>query len=129
MSQFDYSIQASAKIFSNEMQSLLESSIFILPNWKWFVLIFAFVALHFIRLISLTFFKKVKESQSHNEHRNFMSFLLTLNLEKGLSWIFTSIIGLIIIDNLSLTENLNKYLFNIFCIFSILEQFVYYLLS
>jgi MscS family membrane protein len=113
MSDYDFSIQASTKIFSNEMQNFLENSIFILPNWKWLVLIFALISLHFIRLISLSFFKKLKESQSQFENRTFVSFLLTLNLEKGLSWIFTSIIGLIIVDNLNLTESINKYLFHI----------------
>ena len=110
MNNLELNIQAGSRFISSEMLELSEKIIFLIPNWKWLVLSLGFVILYFVRLLLLSALKRIKKSQAYFKKSTFMSFLLELEIEKSLSWIFISIAGMIFIDSLELSLNLDKYI-------------------
>lgn len=104
-----YSLEAGQRFISNELQDFLNTFVMGLPNWKWLGLIAAVIGLYFVRIIFLWLIIKLKKAQGYFPQNTFMQFFLDQEIEKGLSWIFVSIAGLVIVDSLELTPSLDKY--------------------
>ncbi len=86
-----------------------------MPGWKWLSLLAVVICLYFFRklvLWALVKLKKVKlkKTQSYFPEKTFMQFFFAQEIEKGLSWILISIAGLIALETLELSANLDKYL-------------------
>ncbi|MEK6628098.1 MAG: mechanosensitive ion channel family protein [Bdellovibrionota bacterium] len=89
--------------------NLLNTMIFGMPSSKWFIFFGAAVALYFARSLVLWTIIKLKKAQNYFPKKTFMEFFFKQEIEKGLSWVFISFLGLLLIDSLELTVNLSKY--------------------
>ncbi len=110
MKPSDLNIQAGARFVSGEMQSLLETVTFLVPNWKWLALGSIFVALYFFQISLKWILNKIKINPTYSKEKTFMQFFLRLEVEKSTSWILTLLLGCVLIESLELTVNLEKYL-------------------
>lgn len=105
----NFSIEAGQQFISIEIQQFLETVIIGLPNWKWFTLILGTVFLYFLRNIVLWLIIKLKKTQNYLSEKTFLNFFLDQPIEKGLSWVVISTLGLVAIDFLELPVTLDKY--------------------
>lgn len=110
MNNLQLNIQAGTQFISNEMIEFFESIIFLIPNWKWLALIATVAGLYFVRFALIWLLKKIKNAEAYFSGRTFMQFFFDLELEKPLSWALISLAGLVAVESLALTVNLEKYL-------------------
>ncbi len=110
MNDFENHIQAGTRFISSEMQDAFDHVIFLVPNWKWAALLGCLISLYFLRFIILSILTKAKTNQAYFPDKTFMQFFFQLPLEKGISWALVSLIGILFVESLMLTENLSKYL-------------------
>lgn len=108
MNDIENSLQASTRFISNETQELLDQVLFLMPNGKWLALIGGFIALYFIRLFVLSFFKKIKNAPSYFRDKSFMQFFLKLQIERGLSWAVVALLATAFTNSLGLPTNLER---------------------
>lgn len=108
MNDLEQNLQAGTRFISSEMQELLDRTLLYMPNWKWVGLITGAVAIYFLRILVLNFFRKVKTTQSFLTDKSFMQFFLKLDIERGLSWAFVALIATNLISTLELPENLER---------------------
>ena len=99
-----------ANIISYEFQSLLQSKWLLIENWKWIALILTTFFVLFLNKFSRIIFYKIKKSLRLGEDKSFVNYFIQQDIEKGLSWIFAAIVGMVIVENLDLTIKLEKYL-------------------
>ena len=103
--------QFTASFISKEFQDVLDSQIFLMANWKWLALVaaifFVFFANKFFRILILNIKKRIRFPSGE---KTFVSYFIQQNLERGLSWILASLIGMMIVENLQFQPNLEKYL-------------------
>ncbi|MBC7420037.1 MAG: mechanosensitive ion channel [Bdellovibrio sp.] len=128
MNNLDLQIQAGSRFISSEMQELSERMVFLIPNWKWIALVSGLILLYFVRHILVSFFKKIKKNQTYFKKLSFMHFLFEIEIEKPLSWIFVSLGGIVLIESLELSLNLDKYLgifFRLFLSFNLIRLCYY----
>ena len=110
MNDSTFSLEAGQRYISSEVQDFLNTFVMGLPNWKWLSLIAAVVVLYFVRFVVLWILTKLKKAENYFPEKTFMHFFLEQPIEKGLSWVIISTTGLIFMDSLELTPNLDKYL-------------------
>ena len=104
-----------ASLLSGEFEQAMNSVVIAVPNWKWLVIAFGFSFLFLFRGLLVSVLKSIKKSQKHFFEKNiYLNHLMSLEIEKALSWIILSILAMVLIENLELTINLEKYLL-IFC--------------
>jgi len=103
-------LNQTASFLSFEIQSALQNKFILIENWKWIALVFSIFLVIFINKFSRLAFGKIKKTIRLPEEKTFLSYFIEQDIEKGLSWVFASIIGLIIIENIDLTLKLEKYL-------------------
>ncbi len=108
MTDIEQNLQAGTRFISSEMQELLDRTLLYMPNWKWLGLIAGFIAIYFIRVLVLSFFRKVKSTQSFLTDKSFMQFFLKLDIERGLSWAFVGLLAINLVSTLELPENLER---------------------
>lgn len=101
---------ATANFISFEVQSLLQSQWVLIANWKWLALIFTTFLVLFINKFSRIVFYKIKKYLKNTEEKSFINYFALQDIEKGLSWIFAALVGMVIVENLDLTLKLEKYL-------------------
>lgn len=89
--------------------NFLDKIILGIPSLKWLILFGSTIILYFARSLVLWAIIKLKTARNYFPQKTFMQFFFEQEVEKGLSWIFVSIAGLILIDSLELTINLSKY--------------------
>ena len=99
-----------AGFISTEFDFILNHSYFIIPTWKWIALIGGLSFIYFIRPFLVGFIKHLKKSKAFKSQQPFLNHFLGLDLEKGLSWAVLSLAAMILIENLELSINLEKYL-------------------
>lgn len=90
-----------------ELQLFLDQKILGLPNWKWVSLIAAFLFLFFFRRVVLWLTIKIKKAENYFPEKTFMHFFLEQPIEKGISWVVISGIGLLMINSLDLPVSFN----------------------
>ncbi len=101
----------SASLISGEFEQIMNSVIISVPNWKWLFIVLGFSFLYLIRGFLELGIKKIKHSQTKIVRKNvFLSNFLDLEIEKGLSLILLAMCGMVLLENLELTVNLEKYL-------------------
>lgn len=105
-------LQNSASFISTETQELLNAQVIAMQNWKWIALAAAFFIVLITNKFSRILFYKLKRRLhvSENQERTFFSYFMQQNVEKGLSWIIASLVGMAIIENLDLPVKFEKYL-------------------
>lgn len=108
---------STASFVSSEVQNLLDSPWFLMANWKWLALVAATFAVLFINKFSRIFIYKLKnrfypqpEINRLGIEKTFIGYFIDQNIEKALSWVLASLIGMVIVENLELVPNLEKYL-------------------
>jgi MscS family membrane protein len=105
----------SATFFSSGLDQFLNSVYISVPNWKWLFIFLGFSFLNLIKNFVIHGIKSIKKSQKRLAEKNiFLNRFLDLEIEKGISYIILSICAMILVENLELTTNLEKYLL-IFC--------------
>lgn len=114
MNSNDLNIHAGMQLVSTEMQDVFEKIVFLVPNWKWLALVVGFVALGLFKMALSWGVKQIKLDQRYSANKTFIQIFLKLEIEKSIGWIFTAILGTVLIDSLSLTPNLEKYLIILF---------------
>lgn len=110
MNDTSFTLEAGQRYISSEVQDVLNTFVMGMPNWKWLSLIAAIVILYFVRFFILWVLTKLKKAENYFPEKNFMHFFLEQPIEKGLSWVIVSTVGLIFMDSLELIPNLDKYL-------------------
>lgn len=104
-----------ASFLSVEVEHLLTSVVVFIPNWKWLFIIFSFSFLYLIRGFLINGLKALKRTQKRSVEKNiFLSHFYALEIEQSLSLIILSVCAMVLVENLDLTLNLEKYLL-IFC--------------
>lgn len=96
---------------SAEILDLLNSTFFLMPNWKWLALIFGFLIGLSLRPILQLFSSKIRNSiQRSQESKTFLAYLLRLPMDSILSWIGLMLLWLFLVDSLKIHEGWDKYL-------------------
>lgn len=103
-------IANSASFISAETQELLQSQFFLMANWKWLALMGGFTALYFVNKFLRNFFFNIKKRLRIASGPSFISYFLKQSIERSLSWLLCALLGMILIENLDLHLNLEKYL-------------------
>lgn len=103
-------IKAGLGFISHETMELLNQAWFVIPNWKWLVLIGLSVLSFFLRPAIQYVLRKVKGVAFDGQPRTFIGYLLRLNIENPFAWIVVALIWLGAIDALGLPPVLDKYL-------------------
>lgn len=103
-------LQTSASFISTEMQEILSHETIAIPNWKWLALAAAILLIFFINKFVRVLIYKLKKRVKASEERTFFSYFLQQNIEKGMSWILAALMGMALVENLSLPANFEKYL-------------------
>lgn len=103
-------------LVSTEMNQLLKTNFFLMPNWKWLVLATAIIVGLLLRPLIQFILKKAKQ---HNPFvkkfpESFLAFSFTHEIERPLSWIIVSFIWLIFKDIVDLTGKFEIYYGNFF---------------
>lgn len=89
----------------------LEVTYFVIPTWKWLVLIGIFITGFFLFPMPRAFLKKIKNLESFKtKNVGFWHYYSKLKIESPTSWIIISVVWLVTIDALTLPTNLDKYL-------------------
>ncbi len=105
----------SASFISGEFEQIMNSVVVSIPNWKWLFIILGFLFLYLIRGFLMTGLRALKKSQKRLTEKNiFLTNFYNLEIEKSISLILIAICSMVLIENLDLTTNLEKY-FLIFC--------------
>lgn len=92
------------------MESLFAEVSFLIPNWKWLAIVCVFAGLYFFQVGLKWCIARLKLKGNYKLDKTFMQFFLRLEIEKSISWILTLLLGTVLIEMLSLTLNLEKYL-------------------
>jgi len=103
-------INSTANLISYELQILLESQWVLIANWKWIALVLTLFIILLMNKFSRVIFYKIKKQLTFGDEKTFLNYFIQEDIEKGLSWIFASLIGMVIIENLELTLKIEKYL-------------------
>lgn len=105
----------SASFISGEFEQIMNSVVVSIPNWKWLFIVLGFLFLYLIRGFLMTGLRALKKSQKRLTEKNiFLTNFYNLEIEKSISLILIAICSMVLIENLDLTTNLEKY-FLIFC--------------
>jgi MscS family membrane protein len=88
-----------------------------IPSWKLATMVLLPLFLYAVRIIVLWICSKIKKAQIHFGEKSFFQFFLDQKIEKPLSWFFVSSLAFVIIEYLSLPENLAKYVILIIKLF------------
>ena len=113
-----------AGFVSAEFEQILNQIYFAVPNWKWLILIAGIVALYVIRPFFQSFLKSLKSTKPFQSDQVFMNHFLNLEVEKGISWAVLALVGMILVENLELTINMEKYfliLLKVFLAFNVIR--------
>jgi len=104
-----------ASFLSVEFEHLLTSVVISIPNWKWLFIFLGFSFLYLVRRFLMNGLKYLKQTQKHIVEKNiFLRHFYALEIEASLSLIILSLCAMVLVENLDLTLNLEKYLL-IFC--------------
>ncbi|AZZ37400.1 mechanosensitive ion channel family protein [Bdellovibrio sp. qaytius] len=103
-------LQNSASFISTETQEFLNAQIIAMQNWKWIALAASIFLVLLINKFARILLFKLKRRMHIADERTFFSYFMQQNVEKGLSWIFSAIIGMALVENLALPTNFEKYL-------------------
>ena len=103
-------LQNSASFISNETQQFLNAQIFVMQNWKWIALAASIFLVLVINKFTRILLFKLKRRMHIAGERTFFSYFMQQNVEKGLSWIFSALVGMALVENIELPPNLEKYL-------------------
>jgi len=79
------------------------------PFLKWLSLLGIIIVLYFARSLVLWTLLKLKKAKNYFPQKTFMQLFFELEVEKGLSWILISLVGLILITAIELTASADKY--------------------
>lgn len=85
-----------------QLQLFLDQQFLSLPNWKWVSLLAAFLFLFFFRRVALWLTIKIKKAENYFPEKTFFHFFLEQPIEKGISWVLISGIGLLMVNSLDL---------------------------
>lgn len=110
-----------AALLTSGFDQFLNSVVISVPNWKWLFIILGFSFLYLIKNFVTHVLRSLISSQKKLVEKNvFLNRFLELEIEKGTGLVILSICAMVLVENLELTINLEKYLL-IFCkiIFSV----------
>lgn len=94
-----------------EMQQALQSSVFLMPNWKWIILILIILGGVFVRPFLQSMIKKLRsQSDLIQSQKKLWYYLVRLETDSAVSWIALSLAWLFVIDSLQIPPGLDKYL-------------------
>ncbi|MBC7743378.1 MAG: mechanosensitive ion channel family protein [Bdellovibrionaceae bacterium] len=110
MKDVGLNIQAGTQFISSEMQEISERVVFLIPNWKWVALLGGLFLLYLLRHLVVAGLQRVKNSKPFFLQNSFMHFFMALEVEKSLSWMIVSMLGIVLAESLQLPLNMNDYL-------------------
>ncbi len=85
--------------------------LFLIPNWKWLVLIVVLFAGFLLNSLLKKFFLALKNSDNiRGKAHGFVLHFLNTEIQKPLAWIATSLFWFACLDSLELSSGLDKYL-------------------
>ncbi len=90
---------------------MMDEVYFLIPNWKWLTLFSIILLLFLARPALESILKKIKFAFFKPEPGRFSEKFLQENIERDISWIISLTLCLVAVENLHLTDNLNKYFF------------------
>ncbi len=97
-------------MFSEELTLFFNTKYFIIETWKWLGLIAAvFIVLTANKVIRSLLVRFKKQLQTIKDNR-FIEYLLQQKIERALSWIMASVLGMVLVEGLGLTPSMEKYL-------------------
>ncbi len=99
-----------ASLISEELIQLLNTKYFIIETWKWFGLIAAVFIVLAANKIIRSILARLKIQLRTIKENHFIHYLLQQNVERALSWIMASVLGMVLVEGLGLTPNMEKYL-------------------
>lgn len=99
-----------AGLLSDELLLFFNTKYFIIETWKWFGLIAAIVIILGANKIIRTFLARFKKQFQTAKENHFIHYLLQQKIERALSWIVASVLGMLLIEGLALSPNMEKYL-------------------
>lgn len=103
-------LQNSASFISTETQEFLNAQVLAMQNWKWIALAASIFLVLVINKFARILLFKLKRRMHIADERTFFSYFMQQNVEKGLSWIFSALVGMALVENLELPPNFEKYL-------------------
>lgn len=103
-------LQNSAAFISTETQEFLSAQIVVMANWKWLALAASVLLVLCMNKFARILLYKLKRRMHIADDRTFFSYFMQQNVEKGLSWILSALIGMALVENLDLPPNFEKYL-------------------
>jgi len=113
-----------AGFISAEFEQILNQVYFAVPNWKWIILLLGFLVLFFARPFFVLNRVTDSDYQYFQVQGYFLNHFLNLEIEKGLSWVALAIGGMIFVENLELSINMEKYfliLLKVFLAFNVIR--------
>lgn len=94
-----------------EWNAWMNSSLFLMPNWKWIGLAFAILLGFVVQSILKNIFRKIKKSNwAQSRAHGFLSHFLSTELETPIAWILTSLFWKSTLEDLAVHPGLEKYL-------------------
>lgn len=99
-----------------ELNTALDSVIFLMPNWKWLVLAIIIFGGLMCRPFLQSTIKKLRRKSplTKNESKTFWSYLVRLDTDSAVSWVTLTLVWLFLIDGLQIHQGWDKYLTGIF---------------
>lgn len=102
------------RLLSKEFIDLLKDTLFLIPNWKWIVFAVALLVGLTTRPLIQFFVRSLKtRTKLAQEKSVFWRSLITLNIEKPLSWLLLALTWRFIIDTVEFTATMDKHMDNI----------------
>ncbi len=112
MENADSFLIAQSRFVSSEVGQLLEDKAFLLPNWKWLIIVVAVVGGFLLRPLIQYILKKLKSAAPDRlrARQNFFYHLLEQKIEQPLAWIILGSIWKFANDAVDLPPNADKYI-------------------
>jgi len=90
---------------------MMDEIYFLIPNWKWLTLFSIVLLVFLLRPLFESVLGKMKAVFFRPQPGHFSERFLAENVERDMSWIIVLTLCLVAVENLHLTDNLNKYFF------------------
>ncbi len=97
-------------MFSDELLQFFSTKYFIIETWKWFGLVATVFIVLTANKVMRSLLVRFKKQLLKIKDNHFIQYLLQQKIERALSWIIASVLGMILIESLGLTPNMEKYL-------------------
>ena len=100
-----------SQFFSQEIATILKSSVIIMPNWKWLALIAAFILSSLLRPIVQFILKEFKKHNPWLKRfpKSFVAYFFRLEIERPLSWTVVTLLLFLLSDILEFKGKFELY--------------------